>query len=62
MNKIVTCPDCGNKIIIPDDAQVGQIITCLDQLSPNSQEGCYSEFELVSTDPSQIVSIEEEEK
>lgn len=61
MNKFVICPqpECGNKIIVPDDAQVGQIITCTDQFS-DSKQGCLTEYEIISTDPLQIILLEEE--
>ena len=58
MTKIALCPECGNKIIIPDDAEIGQLITCVDQF--NQENGCFSEFEIISIEPLQIIPVEEE--
>lgn len=59
MKNSIVCTECGKTIIVADDAQVGDIIICNSQL-PEDDEGCYSEFEIVSLQPLQIILIEEE--
>lgn len=59
MKNNVLCTECGKTIIVPDDAQIGDIVTCNTNL-PENEEGCYSEFEIVSLQPLQIILIEEE--
>ena len=59
MKNSTICTECSKTIIIADDAQVGDIIIC-DSKLPENDEGCYSEFEIVSLQPLQIILIEEE--
>jgi len=57
MTKTVKCPDpnCDSEneksIVIPDDASVGDILEC---------PVCGAEIEVISTNPPQIVLLEEE--
>ena len=51
MTKTITCPDCDKEIIVPDDAQVGDILECGD---------CGNEFEVISLSPLQTVLVVEE--
>lgn len=57
MNKLVRCPDpnCDSsspgEIIIPDDATVGDVLEC---------PVCGAEVEIISTDPPQVILLEEE--
>jgi len=57
MTKTVSCPDpnCSSrekgKIVIPDDAAVGDILEC---------PVCGAEVELISINPPQVVLLEEE--
>ncbi|MCL5090553.1 MAG: hypothetical protein M1514_00940 [Patescibacteria group bacterium] len=64
MTKTVSCPVClelnqsidesqikGKKIIIPDDAIVGDVFECPD---------CGGELELICLNPLQVAPIEEE--
>jgi len=51
MTKTVKCPDCEEPVIIPDDAQVGEIIEC---------NNCAAEMEIISINPPQVSLIIEE--
>jgi len=51
MTKTITCSDCQQIIIIPDDAQVGDIIEC---------EECGNEYEIISLNPLQVSLVVEE--
>lgn len=53
MTKTIKCPDpdCGNPVIIPDDAAVGNIVEC---------GNCGAELEIVSINPLQVALITEE--
>jgi len=51
MTKTIQCPDCGTVIIVPDDAQAGDLVECQD---------CGNEFEIISTNPLQVSIVVEE--
>ncbi|PIV01285.1 lysine biosynthesis protein LysW [Candidatus Shapirobacteria bacterium CG03_land_8_20_14_0_80_39_12] len=51
MTKTIKCPDCEKVIIVPDDAQVGEIIEC---------SNCGNEFEIISLNPLQTAVVIEE--
>lgn len=51
MTKTIQCPDCENVIIVPDDAQVGDLVEC---------ENCGNEFEIISLSPLQVTMVVEE--
>lgn len=51
MTKTIKCIDCEKVIIIPDDAQIGEIVECRE---------CGNEFEIISLDPLQTVIVVEE--
>ncbi len=51
MTKTIKCNDCEKVIIIPDDAQIGEIIEC---------EDCGNEFEILSLSPLQTTVVVEE--
>ena len=55
MTKTVKCPACENLVIIPDDAQKGDIVECHGE-----EDTCCSELEIISLNPLQIVLLEEE--
>jgi len=48
----VTCPECDNPLDIdPDEVEEGETITC---------DECGSEFDIISTEPLQIVPVDAE--
>ncbi|AFL86890.1 hypothetical protein Terro_0550 [Terriglobus roseus DSM 18391] len=48
----VTCPECDNPLDIdPDEVEEGETITC---------DECGSEFDIISTEPLQIVPVDSE--
>jgi len=51
MTKTIRCPDCEETVIIPDDAQVGDLIEC---------QNCGAEMEIISLGPPQVSLIIEE--
>ena len=51
MTKTIKCPDCEELVIIPDDADVGEIIEC---------HNCGAELEIISTNPPQVTLVIEE--
>jgi len=49
----VECPMCDEKISIPDDIEIGDLIDC---------EECDREFEVVSAQPLKLEWVDEEEE
>jgi alpha-aminoadipate carrier protein LysW len=48
----VTCPECDNPLDIdPDEVEEGETITC---------DECGSEYDIISTEPLQIVPVDAE--
>jgi alpha-aminoadipate carrier protein LysW len=48
----VTCPECDNPLDIdPDEVEEGETITC---------DECGTEFDIISTEPLQIVPVDSE--
>ncbi len=48
-----SCPDCGGRVQVPADAEVGEVVECLQ---------CAAPLELVATRPLTLVPFDEEEK
>ncbi|WP_067503753.1 lysine biosynthesis protein LysW [Actinoplanes sp. TFC3] len=50
---IAACPECENKIDLPDTTRLSEVVECSD---------CRSELEVVSTDPALLVIAPEAEE
>ena len=51
--RLVSCPECGEDVVFPDDVEAGEIIEC---------ENCGVELDVTSVDPPEVMVFEEDEK
>ena len=50
---ITVCPECGNKLTLPDTTRLSEVVECPE---------CRCELEVVSTDPALLVLAPEAEE